>query len=107
LRHYRVFVTPEAESDIRFAFEYIRERASLNGDRWLHGLYKQIATLEEFPERCGFARENDFFLEEIRQYVYKSHRVLFVVDHDAAVVRIVAVRHGRQSTLADTEQLDA
>ncbi len=97
-------MTPEAQSDIRLAFEYIRERAPSNADRWLRELYQQIAKLETFPQRCAYARENEFFLEELRQHVYKSHRIVFFIDDDAAVVRILAVRHGRQSTLGEGDE---
>lgn len=42
---YRVTVTAEAEREIRETF------------RWIRGLYKEVGTLEQFPERCGHTRE--------------------------------------------------
>jgi plasmid stabilization system protein ParE len=41
-RRYGVIVTPEAESGIVSAFEYIFERSPLNAERWLRALYKKI-----------------------------------------------------------------
>jgi plasmid stabilization system protein ParE len=64
---YEVVVTPEAQNGIRGAFRYIQERAPLNAERWLTGLYKQIDTLESFPERCSYAREREFFGGNLRQ----------------------------------------
>ena len=54
---YRVVVTRQAQADIRGAFQYIHKRAPLNAERWLWRLYSQLDTLEQFPERCAYARE--------------------------------------------------
>ena len=80
---YRVVLQPGAEAEIAEAFDYLYARAPEAAERWLRGLYAAVGTLETFPLRCGFARENDAFREEIRQLLYgkrqHKYRVLFAV----------------------------
>ena len=54
---YRVTVTAEAEREIRETFRHIYGQAPLNAARWIRGLYEEVGTLEQFPERCGHTRE--------------------------------------------------
>lgn len=100
---YTVFVTPEAEGNIIEAYGYIAERSPLNAVRWLRGLHQQIERLEHFPRRFSEARENDYFAEELRQVVYKSHRIVFTIDDGAAVVRVVHVRHAKRRPVGESE----
>lgn len=90
---YRVIVTPEAQTSIRESFEYIHARAPLNAARWLQGLYSKIETLERFPERCAYARERRYLDRDLRQLVFKSHRIIFKVDHKSTTVWVLYVRH--------------
>jgi len=93
---YAVIVTPEAQSNISAAYDYIAERSPRNAGKWLRGLYKQIDGLEAFPRRFGDAREQSHFPNEIRQLVYKSHRIIFTIDEPTKTVHVVYVRHGKR-----------
>ena len=103
MKKYRVVVTPEAQSGIREGFEYIHERAPLNADRWLRALYGAIDTLELFPERCGSARERQYFEEDLRQLVFKSHRIIFQVNKPMETVYVLDVRHSKRRALGEPE----
>ena len=96
MKKYEVIVTLEAGDDIREAFLYIHNRSPLNARRWLKGLYKEIDTLEHFPERCGKARETEFLGEELRQLIYKSLRIVFQVLRSPNRVCVLYVRHAKQ-----------
>ncbi len=50
-----------------------------------------IGTLREFPFSCPFAPESVYFDREVRQILFYSHRVLFVVDGEE--VAVLHVRH--------------
>jgi plasmid stabilization system protein ParE len=76
---YKVIIHPDAEIEIAEAFLHILADSPLNAGRWLRGLYKAIAKLEIFPNRCGIARESTDLPVELRQFMYKSHRVIFQV----------------------------
>jgi plasmid stabilization system protein ParE len=98
---YEVVVTPEAQSGIRGAFRYIQARAPLNAERWLIGLYKQIDTLESFPERRQYAREREFFGGNIRQLLYKSHRIVFEVDVTGKRVSVIYFHHAARRAIGE------
>lgn len=93
---YRVIVTPEAEANIRESFLYIHERSPLNGERWLRGLYRHLETLENHPDRCAFARERPYLNVDLRQLVFKSHRIVFEVEKQRRLVYVLSVRHGKR-----------
>lgn len=92
--NYRVLIAPRALSDAEEVYQWIAtvQLAPLNAARWFNGVFEAIATLNEFPQRCSHAPENEFFDREIRQLIYHSHRVLFAIEGDA--VEVFHIRHG-------------
>lgn len=103
MTQYTVELTPTADAELRAAYRYIRERSPLNAERWLRAIYAAIDSLETFPQRCGMAREADALGEPLRQYIFKSHRIIFYIDEAAKIVRIVYVRHASQRTVGEDE----
>jgi plasmid stabilization system protein ParE len=99
---YRVIVTPEAQAGIRESFLYIHERAPLNAERWLRGLYRRIGTLENHPDRCAFARERPYLKGDPRQLVFKSHRIVFKVETEKRTVYVLYLLHGKRLAAGDT-----
>ena len=106
MKRFRVIVTPEAQVGIRDAFNYIYAQAPLNAERWIRKLYAEIDTLERFPERCAYAREREYLEEDLRQLVFKSHRLVFYVDQSNDTVSVLAIRHGRQRAVGEPEEED-
>lgn len=99
---YSVVVTPEAGAGIRAAFLYIFERSPMNAQRWLRGLYARIDSLEQFPERCSRAREEVYLGEDLRQFVFQSHRAVFMIRKTEKVVIVLFVRHTKQRAIGET-----
>jgi plasmid stabilization system protein ParE len=102
---YDVIVTPAAENDIAEGFANIQARAPMNAERWLRGLYKLDHKLESMPKRCGRAREADDLGLDLRQLVFKSHRIVFWIDDEEGSVRVMRVFHGARLGLT-REDLD-
>ena len=100
-RRYGVIVTPEAESGIVAAFRYILERSPVNAEKWLRALYKKIDSLEQMPERCPLARENEYFEDTLRHLVSKSHRIIFRIDEEKRMVQVLYVRHAKQQAVGE------
>ena len=98
---YHVIVTPEAQAEIRESFAYIHERSPLNAARWLQALYGQVDTLERFPERCAFAHEREYLDEDLRQLVFKSHRIVFTVESKEKRVYVLYVRHASRRAVGE------
>ena len=64
----------------------------------------QIASLDEMPRRFGFAREHVLRRQpELRQMLYKSHRVIYTIIGQE--VHVLHVRHAAQDNL-DGDDLD-
>lgn len=103
---YAVIVTPEAEAQIATAYEYIAGRSPLNAARWLRDLYRQIEGLEEFPRRFGAAREQHHVSEEIRQAIFKSHRIIFTIDDGSRAVYIVYLRHAKMRAVGEPDDAE-
>lgn len=104
---YTVEITPTAEAELWQAFEYIHRRAPLNAARWLKGIHKAIDSLELFPTRCGTAREAKYLHADLRQFIFKSHRIIFAIDEKTKIVRILYVRHGSMRAIGESDDEDA
>ena len=104
MKKYEVIVTPEAEAGIVAAFRYIHDRSPQSASKWLRALYSKIFTLESFPRRCSIAREQEYFEEELRQLIFKSHRIIFQIEEKASVVRVLYIVHARQRAVGEREE---
>jgi len=60
-----------------------------------------ILSLENFPNRCPLAPESEDIGREIRQFLYKRHRILFGVTGD--VVQVFRIRHTARNKLSPDE----
>ena len=56
------------------------------------------------PTRCALAREAEYFDEEIRQLIFRSHRIVFRIEEEARIVRVVYILHGKQLALHDAKR---
>src|SRR5713226_9489358 len=94
---YRVIITPEAETDLRTAYRYIRSHAPQAARDWIRRARQSAKSLAHHPERCPLAPESVSFDEPIRELLFGTgnrgtYRFLFVVLDKS--VYIVHVRHG-------------
>ncbi len=95
---YRVDLTDEAFAKIRAQARYIAEEGGSpqNARDWLRRVFDAVDSLEHRPLRCPLAPENEFFAFEIRMMDIDGYLLLFTIDDDAGVVRVLNARHGRQ-----------
>jgi plasmid stabilization system protein ParE len=98
---YQIIFTVAAREQARAVAHYITEEGSPEAaGQWLDGLMEAIETLATLPHRCGYARESDLFPgAELRQLLFKSHRVIYTVRDEQ--VHILHVRHVRQDRLEE------
>lgn len=94
---YRVIVTPEAETDLRSAANYIRRHNPHAARAWLKAARQRIKALAQYPGRCPLAPETTSFSEPIRELFYGhgnrgTYRILFVVLDKS--VFVLHIRHG-------------
>ena len=73
---YRVTVQPEAERAANRIYDWIAERAPAGAESWYRQFMSSATSLEEQPERFGFAPANEYVAPEIRQIIFKTKRGL-------------------------------
>lgn len=89
----RVVIEERAARDIAEYAQWIASEGSpLNAIRWVEGIEGAIESLGRMPDRCAVARESSAFELPVRQLLFRSHRVLFVVK--GRTVHVLHVRRG-------------
>ena len=99
---YRVETTRQAELEMLETFLWRSENLSATAAaQWYNSVMDELYSLEEMPRRCGFAPENEHFVEEIRQLLYgkrgSQYRILFSISGET--VWILHVLHSSHDTL--------
>jgi plasmid stabilization system protein ParE len=101
VKKYEVIVTPEAETGIGSAFEFMWEQSPESAAEWLRAVYRKIQTLETMPARCARAREDQYLEHGLKQLLFQSHRIIFRIEKRAGIVRILHVRHVKQRSIGE------
>jgi plasmid stabilization system protein ParE len=98
---FRVRVEAGARDNIREHVRNVRSRNPGSGypDRWYTGIRAAIRDLATSAEESGLAYEDRFFAETIRQRLFDSCKILFVIREDR--VHVLHIRHQAQ----DPEEL--
>ena len=91
MKKYRIELSADAYEDIEDTLEWLAERSGDAPYRWYSGIMKAMGSLDEDPGRCGLAREDKYFRDELRQMVICNYRIVFTIRKDAAFV--TRVRH--------------
>ena len=95
---FRVEITPSAEADIEEIWDYIAQDSPDNATTFVLALEEQIASLEQFPERCPRIPENEVLRTSYRHLIHGSYRTIFRIT--GSKVTILRVIHGAR--LLDT-----
>lgn len=103
---YRVIVTPQAETDLRTIYRYIRSQAPGAARDWIRRARQSAKSLAQRPERCPLAPESASFEPPIRELFFGkgnrgTYRLLFAVLDKS--VYLLHVRHGSMLPLSPDE----
>jgi plasmid stabilization system protein ParE len=92
----RVRMEAEAKENLRQHYQNLRSRnpGSAYPDRWYFGIREAIRGLAASARECGLAYEDRFFAETIRQRLFDSCKILFVIREDH--VHVLHIRHQAQ-----------
>src|SRR5258705_12994414 len=93
----RVILEERAKKDIREAARWIAQYSPDNAALWHLEIEEAILSLENFPNRCPLAPEDESFSEEIRHLLFRRYRILFTVRDEE--VHILHVRHGAMDSV--------
>ena len=62
-----------------------------------------VESLSVLPATSGSAREAETLAADLRQLLFRSYRIIFRIEEDAAVVRVLHVRHAARRTVGEPE----
>lgn len=96
MKHYEVHTIPSVHRSIMEYYKIINANSPGNALGWLRGIYEAIKSLKTMPTRCGCIREQSAFDEEFREILHHSHRIIFTVDEENAIVEVLDLRHAAQ-----------
>ncbi len=99
---YLVKITRTAEGDLREIWDYIAKDSPRDAEEFITGIERQIATLEQYPERGPSIPENVVLGTDYRHILYGDYRTLFKISQKT--VYILRVIHG--SRLLDDSVFD-
>jgi plasmid stabilization system protein ParE len=103
---FSVVVQPSAQTEMEAAYAWIAERAPLTAIKWYNRLLKAIGSLEDHPERCSLAPEDEFFPEEIRNLLYgkrrHAYRIIFTIRGDT--IHVLHFRRGSRQVLKPDDE---
>lgn len=89
---FKVFITQNAQDDLRHNFSYIAEDNVSNARVFVSELEEKINTLSTLPERASHIPENNFFGTDYRQLIHGKYRVIYRIDKSE--IYILRVVHG-------------
>ena len=87
---YNVFITQNAQADLRHIYSYIAEDSVSNAKIFVSELEEKINTLATLPERATHIPENVFFGTDYRQLIHRKYRVIYRIDRkNVFVLRVI------------------
>lgn len=87
---FKVFITQNAQDDLRHIYSYIAEDSISNAKIFVSELEEKINTLATLPERASYIPENVFFSTDYRQLIHRKYRVIYRIDRkNVFVLRVI------------------
>ena len=88
---FQIDITRQAQAEALEIFVWKSENQSAAAaTEWYNDLMRHLYSLDEMPERCALAPENDHFEDEIRQLLVgkrrQIYRVLFTIRRDTVYI---------------------
>jgi len=104
---YQVALADAAKADAYRIYDWVVERAPLQGAQWFDELIVCLYSLEDLPYRCPLAREAEEAKREIRCLLFGkrrgTYRILYEVDERRRMVWILHIRHGALKDIGPDE----
>lgn len=95
---YEVGIDDAAEADLEEIIDYLTERRDrADALAFVDAMIERIDRLSEFPLRGSIPSELEGTGEtEVRQIVHGKYRILYEIEEERKVVRVIMIVHGRR-----------
>lgn len=94
-----------AKRDLLQVCEWVSERAPFTARKWIDRFQDALKSLEHFPARCPFAKENGMLDVELREFLFGKRpavfRVIFTIDRN--IVRILRILRAQRTPLSQSD----
>ena len=92
---FRVDITDSALADAEDFVTYVRRDKCdpAGAERWWNGLLDALLSLEQRPGRGSLVVEAALRSRGLRQILYQSHRIVFDLDQQREIVRVLRIYH--------------
>ena len=96
---FRVILTDPALAEVEEAADYIWDESPVNARRWLTEFWQAVETLRNMPSRHALIPEAETIGIPYRSLPHHSHRIIYRIVEEQAVVYIVRVYHSARKPL--------
>ena len=87
-------ISEKAKRQLRNIYNYYSENSIQYAEHLLEDFYNKIESLIEFPKRYGVIPQLE--KHNIRKLLFKNYRILYQIDEDKELIKIVAILHSKQ-----------
>ena len=87
-------ISEKANRQLRNIYNYYSENSIQYAEHFLEDFYKKIESLIEFPKMFGVIPQ--LKKHNIRKLLSKNYRILYQIDEDEELIKIVAILHSKQ-----------
>lgn len=98
---FKVVLTQSAQADANEYAEFIAitQAQPAAAAKWLDGLEFEFETISNSPTAFAVIPEQDEFETELRQRIYHSHRIIYLIDSVRNEVVVLRIYHGSRRPL--------
>ncbi len=87
-------ISEKARRQLRNIYNFYSENSIQYAEHFLEDFYNKIESLIEFPKMYGVIPQFD--KHNIRKLLFKNYRILYQIDEDEDLIKIVAILHSKQ-----------
>ncbi len=87
-------ISEKVKRQLRNIYTYYSENSIQYAEHFLEDFYNKIESLIEFPKMYGIIPQLE--KHNIRKLLFKDYRILYQIDKNNELIKIVAILHSKQ-----------
>jgi len=87
-------ISEKAKRQLRNIYKYYSENSIHYAEHFLEDFYNSLESLREFPKMYGIIPQLE--KHNIRKLLFKDYRILYQVEENKELIKIVAILHSKQ-----------
>ena len=87
-------ISEKTKRQLRNIYNYYSENSIQYAEHFLEDFYKKIESLIEFPKMYSIIPQLE--KHDIRTLLFRNYRILYQIDEDEELIKVVAILHSKQ-----------